>query len=75
MKKKETCQVKQETAAGNREKLSIHENESIRSNIEQLTIELSEQKKEFNHFILDEKQKRPSAHYLPSSQKAIVKKT
>ncbi|PCK13279.1 4-carboxymuconolactone decarboxylase [Bacillus safensis] len=53
---KETCQVKQATAAGNREKLSIHENESIRSNIEQLTIELSEQK-EFNHFILDEKQK------------------
>lgn len=71
---KETCQVKQETAAGNREKLSIHENESIRSNIEQLTIELSEQK-EFNHFILDEKQKLPSAHYHPSSQKAIVKKT
>ncbi|WP_024426721.1 carboxymuconolactone decarboxylase family protein [Bacillus safensis subsp. safensis] len=53
---KETCQVEQETAAGNREKLSIYENESIRSNIEQLTIELSEQK-EFNHFILDEKQK------------------
>ncbi|MCY7695099.1 carboxymuconolactone decarboxylase family protein [Bacillus altitudinis] len=53
---KETCPVKQETVAGNREKLSIHENESIRSNIEQLTIELGEQK-EFNHFILDEKQK------------------
>jgi len=53
---KETCHVKQETVAGNREKLSIHENESIRSNIEQLTIELGEQK-EFNHFILDEKQK------------------
>ncbi|MCW4645563.1 carboxymuconolactone decarboxylase family protein [Bacillus safensis] len=53
---KETCQVKQEKAAGNREKLSIYENESIRSNIEQLTIELSEQK-EFSHFILDEKQK------------------
>ncbi|UYO36129.1 carboxymuconolactone decarboxylase family protein [Bacillus zhangzhouensis] len=53
---KDTCQIKQETAAGNMEKLSILENESIRSNIEQLTIELSEQK-EFNHFILDEQQK------------------
>ncbi|AOZ88108.1 4-carboxymuconolactone decarboxylase [Bacillus xiamenensis] len=53
---KETCQVNRETVAGNIEKLSTHENESIRSNIEQLTIELGEQK-EFNHFILDEKQK------------------
>ncbi|MEI4789486.1 carboxymuconolactone decarboxylase family protein [Bacillus sp. FJAT-53060] len=53
---KETCQVKQKAAAGKMEKLSIHDNESIRSNIEQLTIELGEQK-EFNHFILDEKQK------------------
>lgn len=69
---KETCQVTQETAAGNIEKLSIQENESIWSNIEQLTIELGEQK-EFNHFILDEKQ-RVSVHYLPSLQKAIVMK-
>ncbi|WP_353853692.1 carboxymuconolactone decarboxylase family protein [Bacillus sp. Bos-x628] len=53
---KETCLVKQESAAGKMEKLSIHDDESIRSNIEQLTIELGEQK-EFNHFILDEKQK------------------
>lgn len=54
---KKTCQVKQEATAGKMmEKLSIHHNESIRSNIEQLTIELGEQK-EFNHFILDEKQK------------------
>ncbi|PCK22868.1 4-carboxymuconolactone decarboxylase [Bacillus pumilus] len=53
---KETCQVKHEAAAGKMEKLSIHDNESIRSNIEQLTIELGEQK-EFNHFILDDKQK------------------
>ena len=70
---KETCQVKQETVAGNREKLSIHENESIRSNIEQLTIELGEQK-EFNHFILDEN-RRPSAHYRLSLQKVIVMKS
>ncbi|MCP1531119.1 MULTISPECIES: carboxymuconolactone decarboxylase family protein [Bacillus] len=53
---KETCQITQETTAGNIEKLSIQKNESIRSNIEQLTIELGEQK-EFNHFILDQKQK------------------
>ncbi|OLP64738.1 hypothetical protein BACPU_23280 [Bacillus pumilus] len=53
---KDTDHVDQVTTASKMEKLSISDNESIRSNIEQLTIELGEQK-EFNHFILDEKQK------------------
>ncbi|MGE6631582.1 carboxymuconolactone decarboxylase family protein [Bacillus sp. NPDC077027] len=53
---KQTCQLKHREMASKIEKLSIQENEGFRSNIEKLTIELSEQK-EFNHLILDEKQK------------------
>ncbi|MFS0655484.1 carboxymuconolactone decarboxylase family protein [Bacillus sp. 179-C3.3 HS] len=52
---KNTCLVSEE-AASKMEKLSLQDNESIRSDIAQLTIELGEQK-EFSHFILDEKQK------------------